>query len=68
MANLDKGYALYSLNRYEDAMKCYDHILEIDYLDTVAHNNKAFCLYKLNKTRGLEYLKNGLNMNLKNNY
>ena len=44
-----KGAALSKLEKYEDAMKCYDKALEIDGRNTLAWYNKGTALSKLGK-------------------
>jgi tetratricopeptide (TPR) repeat protein len=44
-----KGFILGELGRYEEALKCFDEALEINYKDSNIWNNKGVILYKLGK-------------------
>jgi len=46
-----KGFTLRILNRTEDAIKCYDKIVELNPKDTAALNDKANALDDLSGTR-----------------
>ena len=43
----NKGLALNSLGRYDEAIKCYDKAIEIDPNDADAWNNKGLALNSL---------------------
>ena len=45
----NKGSSLYSLGRYDDAIRCHDKALELDPRDTAAWNNKGGSLANLNR-------------------
>ena len=44
-----EGYDLYKLGKFEEAIKCYDEVLNIDPKDIDALNNKGIALGKLGK-------------------
>jgi tetratricopeptide (TPR) repeat protein len=44
-----KGFILGELGRYEEALKCFDEALEINYKDSNVWNNKGSALYQLGR-------------------
>ncbi|HJN57701.1 MAG: tetratricopeptide repeat protein [Nitrososphaerales archaeon] len=44
-----EGYDLYKLGKFEEAIKCYNKVLDIDPKDIDALNNKGIALGKLGK-------------------
>jgi tetratricopeptide (TPR) repeat protein len=45
----NKGVALYSLKKYEEAIKCFDKVLEIDPENPVAEKNRKAALKALGR-------------------
>lgn len=48
---INKGFSLFNLKRYQDAIECYDKALAIDQYDKEALNNKGYSLQMLGKYR-----------------
>ncbi|CAD8055916.1 unnamed protein product [Paramecium primaurelia] len=46
---LNEGVALYNLNKYQDAIECYDKAISINPNDDITWTNKGFALNNLNK-------------------
>ena len=45
----NKGYALYKLERYEEAIGCYDKAIELNPNEPTYWNNKGYVLYSLKR-------------------
>ena len=59
-----KGLALINLNRFEEAIECYDKSLKINPNDFKAWNNKAFSLHNLNRLdEAIKYYDKSLKIN-----
>ncbi len=64
-AYLAKGNTLNNLERYQEAIECYNKVIEIDQNDTIAINTKNNLIQKIqdeeNKLKANDYFNKGLN-------
>ena len=51
VAHMNKGNILSSMNKYDDAMTCYDRALQIEPDSALAMYNKSRLLYLLDRVR-----------------
>ena len=58
-AYLNKAAILVEMNRGDEAMSCYDKLLEINPLSSIAFDRKRKLFYKLNKNLTKQHFKEG---------
>ena len=50
-ALIGKGNSYFALNEFEESIRCFDFVIDLDPLNVIAFYNKGNCLNKMNRMK-----------------